>query len=255
MRPARLARRAHPAAAPRRRPAAGRRRPRDRRSRRHAFARARGASPSSTAKAYTVPSKVDVKTTSFDTVAQPKFGDGRRRSHSVRPVPASSATSRPRPCVGSSSSAPGGRSRCPSRRDRRPERTAGRPHRPSASRPRRAGPGTRSPGAAAADRRRFGAARRRAPAPSPRLAVPRDHASGLAGAEHEVDPVDRREDRRRLEVVVPTSCGVTWSCQSRRPVRASSTSSESVYSTGPGKSPPFGRSGVPPQGAGFELPA
>ena len=28
-----------------------------------------------------------------------------------------------------------------------------------------------------------------------------------------------------------------------------------MYSTGPGKIPPFGRSGVPPHGPGFELPA
>ena len=48
-----------------------------------------------------MPSYVAVKTTSFETVAQPKFGDGNRRSQSFLPVAASSATSRPRPFAGS----------------------------------------------------------------------------------------------------------------------------------------------------------
>jgi hypothetical protein len=42
--------------------------------------------PSRVERPYTVPSKVDVNTTSFATVAQPKSGDGNCRVHSRRPV-------------------------------------------------------------------------------------------------------------------------------------------------------------------------
>src|SRR6266511_1436556 len=72
----------------------------------HAFTPARIRScqtraPSSVANAYTDPSNVDVKTMSFDTDAQPKSGESRRRSQSMRPVAASRATSRPLPRDGS----------------------------------------------------------------------------------------------------------------------------------------------------------
>ena len=47
-----------------------------------------------------------MKTTSFETVAQPKSGEGSRRTQSARPVAASRATSRPFPLEGRRSSAP-----------------------------------------------------------------------------------------------------------------------------------------------------
>ena len=69
----------------------------------------------------------------------------------------------------------------------------------------------------------------RGPAPAPRLTVPGDHPPRLSGAEHEVDAVERREDRRRLEVVVPDVVRRHLVVPEQPAVRASSTSSESVY--------------------------
>ena len=145
-----------------------------------------------------------MKTTSFETVAQPKFGDGSRRSHSTlarrrveRDEPAA-------PFDGSSSVSSWRPTRCPTRTGRRPARRDGRPRRPSASRRRRAGPGRRSPA-----RRGSGPTSLRC---SPTTAVQRRRRVSRSQAitrpafpapNTRSTPVERRENRRRLEVVVP----------------------------------------------------
>ena len=200
----------------------------------------------------TVPSKV-VKTTSFETVAQPKLGDGSRRTQ-ARPVAASRATSRPFPSMGRRSSAPGGRWRSPTRTGRRRGRTTGPPRRPSASRLRRTGRGRRSRGGAAAGRGRCGADRQPWPTAAVASRGPRRSPARPCRLRGRVPFLDRRQDRSSPRSRSRGRRAASWSCQSSRPLRASSTSSEFVYGTGPGKAAPFGRSAIRPTAPGSSSP-
>ncbi len=174
----------------------------------HAFTPARirvrqTSSPSAAANAYTVPSKVDVKTTSFETVAQPKLGEGSRRSQSARPVrgvEGDEAALSPRGHDGRQLLVARG-APPPAQVDDRDEQAAlGVGHR-------RQDPAEQAGADDHSPRRQRAAVvavetDRRGPAPPARLAVPGDHTPRLAGSEDELLALDRRQDRRRLEVVV-----------------------------------------------------
>ena len=149
-----------------------------------------------------VPSNVAVKTTSFATVAQEKTGSGSRRSHRTSPldVERHDAT-RARERVDGVELLVALDARLHAEVDDRDEETAvGMGHRRLDA--------AEEAGAHASGRSGSGPSSFtcrptfRSHSRSPRIPVPRDHATGLPGAEDDVAPVHPGEDGRRLEVVV-----------------------------------------------------